>query len=108
MGETAGDGIAWNACCSAGLAPRGRVGDVAEDFGFRCAQVLPDCGQSQAVKIGESGEVWRGEGRIGQRRGLSKMASVVTSILLEDLDFFVLRDMPGNRGVGFRWLHSYS
>ncbi len=35
------------------------------------------------------------------------MVSVVTSILLEDLDFFVLGDMPGIRGVVFRWLHSF-
>ncbi len=36
------------------------------------------------------------------------MLNVVTSILLECLDFFVFCDMPGIRGVGLRWLHSKS
>lgn len=71
---------------------------MAEDLGFRCAQVLPDRGQSQAVKACEGGELWCGEGRIGQRRGLSKMASVVTSILLEGLDFSGFTTCQGSGG----------
>lgn len=89
VGDPADHGIAGNTRCTAGAAPRVRVGDVTDDFGFRFTQMLTGRGQAQLVQAGECREVGLGEGRIEQRRGLSKMGSVVTSILLGDLDFLV-------------------
>lgn len=54
------------------VTSRIQVDDVAENIGFRLRGVLADRGQAQAVKAGESREVRCGEGRIEQRRGLSK------------------------------------
>lgn len=96
VGQPAGDGISGNARCTAPAAPRVRAGDFAQDFSFLGAQVLADHGQAQAVKAGEGREVWCGEGRIEQRRGLSRMVSVVTSILLEGLDFSCSATCPGS------------
>ena len=72
VGESASDGIAGNCGATADAAPRVRGGDVAENLGFRRAEVLPDGGQAQLVQACECREVWCGEGRIEQRRGLSK------------------------------------
>lgn len=73
MGKPADDGIAGNTRCSTGAAPGVRGGDLAEDLSFRCAQVLTDRGQAQLLQAGEGREVWWREGRIEQRRGLSRM-----------------------------------
>lgn len=95
MGQRSGDGIAGHTGGPAGTAPRIRGGDLAQDFGFRSGDPLPGRGEPQPVKAGERGEIGGGEGRMRQRRGLSKLVSVVTSILLEDLDFFAPSTRPG-------------
>ncbi|ALD65134.1 hypothetical protein AFL94_15720 [Arthrobacter sp. LS16] len=87
VGKPAGDRIAGNVHCSAGVASGVRGGGLAEHLGFRCAQVLPDSGQAQLAQAGDSDEDWCAGSTLGHRRSLSQVVSVVTSILRQGLDF---------------------
>lgn len=70
VGQTPGDGIAWNPGRSARLAPWGRVGHLADDLSFLRREALPDGGEPQSVKVGESREICGGIDRMVHSRGL--------------------------------------